>query len=252
MTLRAIIIDDEQKGIDTIKILIDKFIPDVKVIADSAIASVGIEMIENYKPDIVFLDINMPEMTGFELLEKLNWNNFNLVFTTAHQEYALKALKNNAIDYLLKPIDHQDLSITVKRIREKTLANENDQINKFNYQQLLSSLKENSKNKVLINSKTGIESIDSIDIVVLESISNHTRMYLSDAREIVTSKPMREFETLLCKNNANFMRVHHSYIINLHKVVRYIKSTEDVVMNNDQKVPVAKSKKDDFLKWLNI
>lgn len=252
MSLRAIIIDDEQKGIDAVKILIDKYIPEVKVIADSAKASAGIEMIENYKPDIVFLDINMPEMTGFELLEKLSWKNFNLVFTTAHQEYALKALKNNAIDYLLKPIDHNDLRDTVKRIQQKTLSAENGSGDKFNYQDLLTSLKETSKNKILIHSKAGIESIDTNDIVVLESVSNYTHLHLSNAREIVSSKTMRDFETLLCKNNGNFMRVHHSYIINLHKVVRYIKSSEDLIMNNDQKVPIAKSKKDDFVKWLNL
>src|SRR3954466_7376140 len=106
--LRAIIIDDEQKGIDTIKILCGKYIPEINIVAESTKPMEAITLIENYKPEIVFLDIQMPGLDGFELLEKLNWQQFNLVFTTAHQEYALKALKNNAIDYLLKPIDHED------------------------------------------------------------------------------------------------------------------------------------------------
>ena len=113
--LKAIIIDDEQRGINALKILIDKFVPDVKVVADSTDANQGIELIENYAPDIVFLDINMPEMNGFELLGKLKWNNFNLVFTTAHQEFALKAIKNNAIDYLLKPYSQDRFSKAVQK-----------------------------------------------------------------------------------------------------------------------------------------
>src|ERR1700755_2255605 len=98
MRLRAIIIDDEETGITTLKLLIEKHIPDVKVVATCNVPREAIEIIENYKPEIVFLDISMPEIDGFELLEKLEWKNFNLIFTTAHQEYALKALKLNAHD----------------------------------------------------------------------------------------------------------------------------------------------------------
>src|SRR5689334_2979535 len=109
MSLRAIIVDDEETGITTLRILIGKHIPDVKVVAVCTRAREAVELIANYKPEIVFLDISMPEMDGFELLEKLEWKNFNLIFTTAHQEYALKALKQNALDYLLKPVYHKEL-----------------------------------------------------------------------------------------------------------------------------------------------
>ncbi|MES2680158.1 MAG: LytTR family DNA-binding domain-containing protein [Bacteroidota bacterium] len=251
MLIRALIIDDEQKGIDALKILINRFIEGIKVIAESTNASEGIEMIENFKPDIVFLDINMPEMNGFELLEKLTWKDFNLVFTTAHQEYALKALKNNAVDYLLKPIDHEDLSKAVSRITEKIKSNENFD-NRFNYNNLLSVIKSNSRSKIIINSKAGIESLETNDIICLESMSNYTRIYLPDSREILTSKTMKEFESILCLKGQPFMRIHHSYIINLHKVARYIKSTDSIVMNNDQKIPLAKSKRDAFFNWLEI
>lgn len=251
MILRAIIIDDEQKGIDALKILISRYIQEFKVIAESTYASEGIEMIQNFKPDVVFLDINMPEMNGFELLEKLSWKDFNLVFTTAHQEYALKALKNNAIDYLLKPIDHEDLSRAVQLIQDKIKSHENND-NRFNYNNLLSVIRENVKNKIVINSKSGIESIDTNEIIYLESMSNYTRIYLSDSREILTSKTMKSFENTLCKDGLAFMRIHHSYIINLHKVVRYIKTSECVVMNNDQKLPLAKSKRESFFNWLEL
>ncbi|MCW3109714.1 MAG: two component transcriptional regulator, LytTR family, partial [Segetibacter sp.] len=135
MRLRAIIIDDEQKGIDTLNLLIEMFIKEVKVVAHSTNATTSLALIENYKPEIVFLDINMPEMNGFELLEKLNWKDFNLIFTTAHQEYAIRAIKNNAIDYLLKPIDYEDLLLAVERIK-KQLSSEVS-VSKFNYSELL-------------------------------------------------------------------------------------------------------------------
>src|SRR6185369_3053713 len=106
MILHAIIIDDEKKGISALKQLVEKFVEDVKIIAECLKASEGIDLIEKHKPEIVFIDIDMPGMNGFEMLEKLSWKNFNLVFTTAHQEYGLKALKNNAVDYLLKPISY--------------------------------------------------------------------------------------------------------------------------------------------------
>src|SRR5688500_4469180 len=117
--LRSVIIDDEQKGIDSLKMLIELFIPELKVVAETTRPELSLELIENYMPEIVFLDINMPDMNGFQVLEKLQWREFHLVFTTAHQEYGLKALKNNAFDYLLKPIDHEELQETVRKIKNK-------------------------------------------------------------------------------------------------------------------------------------
>src|SRR3954464_1482839 len=121
MILRAIIIDDEYKGISTLKTLVEEYIRDVRVVAETTSAGEAIRLIEDYKPEIVFLDINMPEMSGFELLEKLRWRNFSLVFITAHQQYALKALKNNAVDYLLKPVDYTELQAAVAKIQKQQL-----------------------------------------------------------------------------------------------------------------------------------
>lgn len=250
MVLRAIIVDDEQKGIDTLKILIELFIQDVKVVAESTAAGASIELIENYKPEIVFLDINMPEMSGFDLLEKLQWRDFNLVFTTAHQEYALRALKNNAIDYLLKPIDHEDLKLTVERIQTK-LTQDLTETARFNYYELLENRHQKQKQRILINSRTGVEYIDINDIVFLESQSNYTKIALKNNREILSSKTLKEFETQLCTEHS-FMRIHHSFIINLKRVSRYLKTEELVVMDDEQKIPLAKSRKDDFYIWLEI
>ncbi|MBL7919836.1 MAG: response regulator transcription factor [Bacteroidia bacterium] len=251
MILRAVIIDDEPKGINTLKILIEKHIEDVKVVAECTKASDGIITIENYKPEIVFLDINMPEMTGFELLEKLSWKNFNLIFTTAHQEYALKALKINAIDYLLKPIDYKELQFAVNKIKVQQAKNKINQ-NQFDYDKLISSINQYQRKKIIINSKSGIESIDAPEIFYLESMSNYTQIYLNDSKFILTSKTLKEFDSLLCNTDRNFMRVHNSFIINLHKATRYLKDEEAIILTNGQKIPLSKSRKDEFFEWLKI
>ena len=248
MFLRAIIIDDEQKGINTLKILIEKYIEGVKIVAESTQPLEGITLIENYKPEIVFLDINMPETNGFELLEKLKWKKFNLVFTTAHQEFGLKALKNNAVDYLLKPIDHHDLQFAINKIKN---YNTSDQ-HAVDYSRLINSVTQIQKKKIVINSRSGVESIEPSEIICLESMSNYTQIYLNNSEPILTTKTLKEFDQQLCTPDLNFMRVHNSYVINLHKVCRYLKDQENIVLANNQLVPLAKSRKDDFFKWLKI
>ena len=114
--LRVIIIDDEPMGVNTLKVLIERLDLDILVVATATDPEKGIECIETYQPDVVFLDVNMPKMNGFELLDNLNYKNFKLVFTTAHQEYAIKAIKNKAQDYLLKPIDAEDLKVCLEKI----------------------------------------------------------------------------------------------------------------------------------------
>lgn len=247
--LRAILIDDEQKGLDALKILIEKYIVSVKIVAESTKPFEAIELIENYKPEIVFLDINMPEMNGFELLEKLSWKNFNLVFTTAHQEHALKALKVNAFDYLLKPIDHEDLKKAIDKISAKI---ENDLEDKFNFNDFSWVVQPASKSKIIINSKSGIESVNVSEIVYLESKSNYTHIHLQDSKTILTSKTLKEFEDQLCVSGFDFMRVHNSFVINLTKVARYVKSDECVILAGDLKIPLSKSKRDAFYAWLDV
>jgi two-component system LytT family response regulator len=257
-TLRAIIIDDERKGIESLCLLVGKFVPGVKVVSHTAHAGEAIELIENYKPEIVFLDINMPEMNGFELLDRLTWREFNLIFTTAHQEFGLRALKSNAVDYLLKPIDHEDLSQAVARIR-KRLEAEVERAERYNITRLVAALNSTGRERLLISLKTEVETVKVEEIVLLESVSNYTRIYLEDSREILTSKTLKEFDQQLCDEgnpvspaSRRFMRVHNSFILNLAKVCRYLKSTEAIVMKGDRQVPVSKSKKEAFYRWMNV
>jgi two-component system LytT family response regulator len=248
MSLRAIIIDDEETGIETLRLLIERYISDVKVVAEATHARDAIELIGNYKPEIVFLDISMPDMSGFELLEKLEWKDFSLVFTTAHREHALKALKLKAMDYLLKPVDHHDLRLAVDRIKEQLVFEQ--QKATVDHYTTLNSISQYAINRIGITSRYGVEYLDPLDIVSFESQSNYTRVSLSDGRDIVTPRTLGEFEQQLC-HNSNFMRVHHSFVINLHKVLRYVKVEDQIIMANSQKVPLAKSRRENFHKWLN-
>ncbi|MEO6303905.1 MAG: response regulator transcription factor, partial [Bacteroidia bacterium] len=194
--MRSIIIDDEETGIETLKLLLEKYVDDVKIIAQTTNASEAIEMIENYKPDIIFLDISMPEMDGFELLEKLEWKHFHLVFTTAHQEYGLKALKKSAVDYLLKPIDHRDLKFAVEKIK-KTIVDQKENEAQLNIT-LLNNHTQFKLNKLSVTTKNGIEYIEPNEIIYLESQSNYTLIHLNNSETLLTPKTLKEFEGQLC------------------------------------------------------
>lgn len=246
MNLRAIIVDDEELGVESLRLIISKHIESLKVVAYTTNAIEAIELIENFHPDIVFLDISMPELDGFELLNRLSWRSFSLIFTTAHQEYGLKALKQNAIDYLLKPIDPAELAMAVERARLSKL-NFNEQAQIINAE-VLAALNNNSK-KIVIASKTAIETIALQDIIYLESKSNYTSFKLVDKKTILTPKTLKEFEEQLC-DNMYFMRVHNSFIVNLNMIVRYDKTSEHIVMKDNTKISISRNKKNQFFDWL--
>lgn len=251
MILRAIIVDDEPKGINSLKILIERFAHDVKVVAATTKPLEAMTLIEDYMPDIVFLDINMPGMNGFELIDKMDWKGFDIIFTTAHQEYAIKALRAEAVDYLLKPIDHEDLKLAIAKVKTQKQINEKQQsIN--HYAELVQNITKSHIEKLVVNSKEGIESIEVNDILSLESKSNYTQINLTNSRTVIATKTLKEFETQLCDANLNFMRVHHSFIVNLYKVSRYVKGPDKVIMSDNQEIPVSKSKKEVFFKWMSI
>jgi two-component system LytT family response regulator len=249
MLLRAILIDDEETGIETLKLLIKKHIPDLNIVGEATMARKGIELIENFKPEIVFLDINMPEMNGFELLDRLRWRSFNLIFTTAYQEYGLKALKQDAMDYLLKPVGHRDLRIAIDRVKQR-MSEQQEDLKRFEYVSL-NNLSKYYTGRLAIHSKKGVEYIDPNEILFFESRSHYTMVYLQDEEVIHTTRTLRDFETQLCAN-LNFMRVHHSFIINLHKVARYLKEEDRIVMINLQKIPVSKSRRASFIQWMAV
>jgi two-component system, LytTR family, response regulator len=245
--LRAVIIDDEKKGIRSLELLIKKYITDVKVVAVTTDPEQGVKLIENYRPEIVFLDIQMPNLNGFELLERLTYRDFNLIFTTAHEEFALKAIRNNALDYLLKPIDHEDIEKALERIKQRNGKNQWD-----NYKQLLDHVNTARTNKICLSVREKVEYVNISDIIRLESDSNYTYVWTEKTEKILVSKTIGDFEKELCSEPHHFMRVHQSHLINLRYVKKFIKDENCIVLLNGDKTPLSKNKKEAFMKWLDV
>jgi two-component system LytT family response regulator len=231
--LRAIIIDDEESGIETLTILLDR-IDRVRVVAKTTEAETGIALIEDYRPDIVFLDISMPFMSGFELIQKLKYRDFKLVFTTAHREYALEAIKNKAYDYLLKPIDIEDLKKCLNNI-----ATDIEPERKTDAEREL----------IEILVKDGIIYLKQKEIVRLEAAGSYTTFYLDNGTKHTASKNLKEYENLL--SPSAFYRCHQSHIINLYKVAKFVSNDGFFAqMVNGNLVDISKKNKAVFIEKL--
>jgi two-component system LytT family response regulator len=233
---RAIIIDDELIGVNTLKILIEKHVPyTIRVVATSTEPESGIKLIEDYRPDVVFLDISMPKMNGFELLEKLQYRDFKLIFTTAHEEYAIKAIKNKAYDYLLKPIDIDELKQCINNVVKETEKKE--------------PLKASTYRTIELSVKDGIIFIKPDDIIRLEASGSYTQFYLSNGIKHIASKNLKDYEALL--DPLSFYRCHLSHVINLRHVIKLV-STDGLFakMSDDSLVEIAKKNKQIFIERL--
>ncbi|MDQ3111110.1 MAG: LytTR family DNA-binding domain-containing protein [Bacteroidota bacterium] len=234
--LKAVIIDDEPSGIIALQLLIDEHISQVKVVTSTTSPIEGISVIENYKPDIVFLDISMPGISGFALLKQLKHKNFNLIFTTAHQEYAIEAIRHDASDYLLKPIDYDDLRNCIdKIIAERNSPKIQD--------------KPAFSNVIGLSVKDGILFIKSADIIRLEASGSYTTFFLDNKVKQVASKGLKEYESQL--NPAVFYRCHNSHVVNLKKVVKFITNNGFLAqMTDGSTAEIARKNKDQFLERL--
>jgi len=247
--MHCVIIDDEMNGVISLKLLIAKFFPELKVVACTTQAPIGVEMINDYRPDIVFLDINMPVLNGFELLEKLKFRDFHLIFTTAHQEFGVRAIRQNAKDYLLKPIDEAELIAAITRIK----ANNNQGFRAQELERIITDINEKRNLKIPLHSKGEIEYVRPVDIACIEASSNHSLVTLVNGSTISVSTSLKEFEEMLCDRNFNFMRIHHSYIINTDCITRYIKDNSgSVLISGKKSIPVSKKHKEELLAVLGI
>lgn len=242
--LKAIVIDDEAKGRLALKRKLADYCPQVQVIAEAENGQEGILLIEHHKPQVVFLDIEMPRMNGFEMLNELKEKKFHLIFTTAYNQYAIKAIKYAAFDYLLKPVDIEELKQTVAKIDVK----ENDQT-KQQADLLHQNLQHPKKllHKLAIPTLEGLFFYDINDVIHLEANSNYTNIYFNNKTKILASKTLKEFEELLPDDI--FFRTHHSHLINLNYIKRYIKGDGgQIELQNGNYVDVSRRKKEEFLK----
>jgi two-component system LytT family response regulator len=240
MKLRAIIVDDERHSLETTAILIRKFCPDVEVIAELQSPIDAVEVINTEEPDLLFLDISMPKMNGFELLNVLTYKEADVIFTTAYDEYALEGFKQGAVHYLVKPIDAEDLVESVQRVKKKRTEGKSSGLNGMGL-----------KPKIPISSLNGVELIEVDQIIRCESDGNYTTIVLHQ-RKITVSKTLKEIEKQLV-DFPFFFRLHNSHLVNLNQVVKYIRGEGgSVILSNQEEIGVSRSKKMELLEVLGI
>ncbi len=246
--IRSIIVDDELKSRESLKILLTDFSSGVEVVAMCETVEEALASVQKFKPDVVFLDIQMRRETGFDFLKALPEINFSVVFTTAHSEYAIKAFQFSAIDYLLKPVDINDLHRAIGKVKNKSSSDFSPQLNL-----LLENLNSSQGHikKIAIPSHDGIVFVKTKDLIYLEASGNYTNIFLKSGQKYLVSKSLKDYDQMLSEHN--FYRIHHSYLINVDAVTKYVRGDGGyVVLNNEVTLDVSKRKKEGFLQKLGL
>lgn len=241
--LKTVVIDDELNGRNIVKSFLEKYCDGVNVIGEADGVESGVECITENNPDLVFLDIQMQDGTGFDLLEKLPKRNFKLVFVTSFDHYAIKAFKFSAVDYILKPVDPDQLVEAVEKV--KAMAPADNVESKIDV--LISNI--NSLEKIALPSMDGIRFIKINDIIRCESDNNYTLFYLTSKEKILVSKTLKDFEILL--SGSKFYRVHKSHLVNLKYISKYIPGEGGyLILEDGSHVDVSRRKKEGLMQIL--
>jgi two-component system LytT family response regulator len=238
-------VDDEPRGLNTLKKLLQEYCPEIKIIAECADAETAKEKIELLEPQLAFLDISLPRKSSFDLLAELDKINFEIIFVTAHNEYTLQAFHYSAVDYLMKPIDEDLLADAVKRATKRIAANSTNN----NVTALLHNLQKSQtphEMKLCIPSVKGFQVVDIKNILYCEASGSYTNLYFTDKHIICSAKTVLEYEELL--SDAGFVRIHKSFLINLLHVKEYVRGEGgSVLLSNGAEVEVSRRKKDFFM-----
>ena len=244
--IKAILIDDEMHCLKTLGMLLKEYCPNVEVVEKCRDAETGLKAIETHKPDLVFLDIEMPYLNGFEMLEQLHPINFAVIFTTGYDQYAIKAIHFSALDYLLKPVDQKELVNAVKKVEEQRHLPVAEQ-----FHMLLKKLSgaNSGFNKIAVPTTEGFELIPCNEVLYFEADDNYTRIFLKNKNKIIACRTLKKIETQI-QDFSFFVRVHNSYMVNLNEVVKYVRGEGGyLVMSNNASVSVSRSRKDALLKF---
>lgn len=245
--IRCVIVEDEEMARNVLKSLLAQYCQDVMVCAEADDIVTGKNMIETFRPDLVFLDIEMPGGSGFKLLTSMENVDFEVVFVTAYEQFAIKAIRHDALDYILKPIDPKELVAAVEKVKEakykKTLKKQYDNLLKnLDPEQLV-------VRKISISTTDKIHLIDVDDIIRCESDNYYTIIYFKDGTSLMVSKTLKEMDQKL--QEYDFVRTHKSHLVNMRCIKNFIKDEMMVVMTDDTKVPVSKRKKEMILEVIN-
>jgi two-component system LytT family response regulator len=242
--IRCVLIDDESNSLEMMEWLLKTYCPQVKIEAMCNAASSGIEAINKYKPDLVFLDIEMPHMNGFDMLERFDKLFFDVVFCTAYDQFAIRAFKYSALNYLLKPIDPEDLKETIRRIEERRSTPSKEQIELL-FQNIKQSVKPTAQ-RIALTTGDGMIFVPTQDILYCQAESNYTSVILSNGKKIVVSKVLKEIDEAL--SGPDFFRVHNSYLININQISKFVRGDGGyVVMQDGATVSISRSRRQEFM-----
>lgn len=247
MQLKAIIVEDELRSREFLKKLIEEYCQEVNVIDTAATVDEAVAAINNHKPNLLFLDIELHSGTGFDVLQALTYTDFRVIFTTAYDHYAVKAIKFSAVDYLLKPIDVDELQGAVKKAAEQLDNNSGG----LALEQLLKNIKKSTDSDFSITLATseGLEFVPLQEIIRLEASGPYTYFFLKAGKKIMVSKNLKEYEMLLSEHN--FFRLHNSHMINMKEVKRMVKSDGGyAIMSDDSMISISPKKKDEFMEQI--
>ena len=244
--LRTIIIEDEEQKRFTLRQMLTELRPDVQIVGEAAAVSSAKQLIIKTNPDLVFLDIQLPDGTGFDPLEQLGTINFKIIFITAFSEYAVKAFKFSAVDYILKPVSATELMDAIDKVVQMLIAEYNLKLNTLLDNHRSSATEEK---RILLKTIDKIHVIKLKDIIRCESDASYCHLFLSDGQKITASKPLKEFAGLF--NDYGFFRVHKSHLVNINLVKRFDRSEGGyVIMESGEKVPVSSYKREELIEFL--
>lgn len=244
--ITTIIVDDERHSCEALQILIEDCCPELSVAAVCYSGEEALQKIVSLHPQLVFLDIEMPNMNGFQLLEQLPKIDFELIFTTSYDQYAIKAIKFSALDYLLKPVDREELERAVQKVQKKVNSTLSQQL-----EILLQKVNQpsNPVQRIALPTMQGLELVPINSIISCSSNSNYTEFFLTDNRRILVSRTLKETEEML--DGYAFVRVHHSHIVNLNEITKYIKGEGGyLIMTDGSTVDVSRSRKEALMQRL--
>jgi two-component system LytT family response regulator len=241
--IRCILVDDESNSLEMMEWLLQTYCAEVKIEALCNSAESGMQAIAKYRPDVVFLDIEMPHMNGFDMLEQFDKLYFDVVFCTAYDQFAIKAFKYSALNYLLKPVDPDDLKETIRRIEAKQAIPTREQL-----ELLISGIRTTQKqtvNRIALTTSDGMIFVSTADILYCEAESNYTTVVLQN-KKIVVSKTLKEIDEALA--GPDFYRIHNSFLININHVQRFVRGDGGyVVMNDGKSIGISRSRRQEFM-----
>jgi two-component system, LytTR family, response regulator len=243
--MKIVVIDDEKKTRELIAKMIESFGMNIEVFPIGENVQSGLEAIRKVNPDLVFLDIQMPDGTGFDLLKMIPNKTFEVIFITAHEEFAIKAIKFSALDYILKPIDAEELEAALK----KAIENLDQKKENSQFEALQQNMSPTQKRRLVLKTQDSVHVVDLEQIIRCEADRNYSIFYLTEKRKIMVSRTLKEYELLL--SGYNFIRVHQSHLVNLDYIDRYDKTSGgSVIMKDGSEVPLSSTKRDIFFKIL--